>query len=223
MDTRKNWTAQQDLLRKALASKAHFDEAIILFLAQHAAVHSAEISGGQNWSLHDEVLAGLSEAQIKSIPGPGRNSIAWLLWHITRIEDMTINTLMMDQEQIWTVSRAALLRFPVPDCGTGWQDEDVSNFSAQINVRALLEYRADVGRQTRAAIPNLNADQAREIVPTEVVQTLVDAGSIGPKASGLFEFYTNRPRSFFLTRTATSHNFIHLVEIGRVRGRLLGK
>ncbi len=91
MDNRKLWTQHQDQLRKALSSKAHFAEAQGLFLTQHAAVHTAEISG-IDWSVHDEALAGLTEAQLRWVPRPGQNSIAWLLWHITRIEDMTINS-----------------------------------------------------------------------------------------------------------------------------------
>ena len=100
MDNRRNWTQQQDQLRKALASKTHFDKAMPLFLAQHAATHCAEISGAGDWSLHDEVMTGLSDAQIRKVPRPGQNSIAWLLWHITRIEDMSINTLTLEQPQV---------------------------------------------------------------------------------------------------------------------------
>ncbi len=46
MENRKEWTAQQTNLRQLLSAKSHFDEAIGLFLQQHAAVHTAEISGG---------------------------------------------------------------------------------------------------------------------------------------------------------------------------------
>jgi hypothetical protein len=64
MDKRKRWTQHQDQLRQALGSKAHFSEAVTLFLTQHAAVHTAEISGG-GWSVHDEALAGLTVEQVK--------------------------------------------------------------------------------------------------------------------------------------------------------------
>ena len=221
-DARKNWTAQQDQLRKALASRAHFDQAIQLFLAQHAAVHTAEISGDIPWSLHDEVLSGLPEAISKTVPAPGQNSIVWLLWHITRIEDMTINHLTLRQPQIWNHEWAGRLGFPRPECGAGMDQAEVAAFSTQICLPELLAYRAAVGHCTRANIANLNADTAREIVPTAQVRELVDEGSITERAGWLFEYYCNRTRAFFLTRTATSHNFIHLNEAGRVKKQLLG-
>jgi len=222
MDARKSWTQTQDQLRKALSSRAHFDEAIPLFLSQHAAVHTARISDASGWSLHDEVLRGLSEAQIQRVPRPGQNSIAWLLWHITRIEDMTINSLSLGQPQVWSPAWAGRLGYPLPDCGASMDEAEVADFSAQICVPVLLDYRAQVGVCTRQAVKGLGAAQAREIVPTAAVQKLVDEGSIGPKANWLFEYYTNRTRAFFLTRTATSHNFIHLNEAGRLAAKLTG-
>ena len=220
MDARKNWTAQQDKLRKTLSARAHFDEGMLLFLSQHAAVHASEISGGAAWSLHDEVLADLTDTQIRTVPGPGKNSIAWLLWHITRIEDMTMNTLVFEQPQVWCPAQAVKLGFSRPDCGASMDEQEVTEFSTQISASALLDYRAAVGRQTRETIQKLSADQAREIVPTSAVQKLVDEGSISAKGNWLFEYYTNRSKSFFLTRTATSHNFIHLNEAGRVREKI---
>ena len=223
MDARKNWTMQQDLLRKALAARARFPEAITLFMAQHAAVHTNEISGGGGWSLPDEILTGLPETMIKAIPERGQNSIVWLLWHITRIEDMTINTLTLRQPQVWNDGWARRLGFTSPDCGAGMEEADVAGLSEQISPTALLAYRAAVGRRTREGIHHLNADTAREIVPDSLVQVLVNEGSISARAGWLFEFYRNRTRAFFLTRTATSHNFIHLNEAGRFKERLLRK
>ena len=66
MDNRKNWTSQQNELRLLLNSKSHFEQAIHLFLQQHAAVHAASVSGAPCWSLYDEVLAGLTDQQIKT-------------------------------------------------------------------------------------------------------------------------------------------------------------
>jgi hypothetical protein len=222
MDNRKNWTRQQDQLRKLLSTTAHFEEAIRFFLQQHAAVHSAEISGGQAWSLQDEVLAGLTDAQIKTCPRPGINSIAWLLWHTTRIEDLSINFLVLGQPQIldredWP----ARLRLPLRDVGASMDDSEVASFSEQVYVPALKEYRAAVGRSTRAGVLCLQPAHLKEEVPATFIQKLVDEGSISARGIWLAEYYTGRTKGFFLTRTATSHNFIHLNEAGRVRAKLL--
>jgi hypothetical protein len=230
MDNRKNWTSQQNELRLLLTSKSHFEQGIHLFLQQHAAVHAAcisavpEASGTPCWSLYDEVLAGLTDQQIKTVPRSGMNSIAWLLWHITRIEDLSINFLVFEQPQVLLSATAAWLPrlgLASPDVGASMNEAEVLELSDRICVPALKEYREAVGRSTRAGVGRLQAAQLKQVIPDVAIQQLRDEGSISRKGEWLAEYYTGRTRGFFLTRTATSHNFIHLNEAGRVRAKLL--
>ena len=220
MDNCKNWTRQQTQLRALLSAQAHFDEGMQLFLEQHAAVHSAAVSGGGGWSLQDEVLAGLSEAQLRACPRPGMNSIAWLLWHTARIEDITLGYLVMEGPQVLAAPGwVERLGLPLWDVGAGMDADEVAAFSASVSIPGLLDYRAAVGRATRANIPRLSAEQLKLCVPDSAIRQLKFEGSISPKADWLGEYYCNRPKGFFLTRI-TSHNYIHLNEAGRVPGLL---
>ena len=227
MNNRKNWTSQQNELRLLLNSKSHFEQAIHLFLQQHAAVHAASIAeatGPQCWSLYDEVLAGLTDQQIKTVPRSGQNSIAWLLWHITRIEDLSINFLVLEQPQVLLSAGAAWLPrlgLASPNVGASMNEVEVLELSTRVSVPALKEYREAVGRSTRAGVARLQAAQLKQVIPDTAIQQLRDEGSISPKGEWLAEYYTGRTKGFFLTRTATSHNFIHLNEAGRARERLL--
>jgi hypothetical protein len=223
MDYRKNWTAQQTQLRALLSARAHFAEGIQLFLQQHAAVHTTEISGGQAWSLQDEVLAGLSEAQMRACPRPGLNSIVWLLWHTARIEDITLSFLVLEQPQVRLAPAwSDRLGISLMDVGAGMDAAEVASFSARISIPGLLAYRAAVGCSTRAGIPRLLPEQLKDVVPASAIDRLKLEGSISPKAAWLGEYYCGRPKSFFLTRI-TSHNYIHLNEAGRVPGLLKKK
>ena len=227
MDNRKNWTSQQNELRLLLNSKTHFEPAIQLFLQQHTAVHSAQAAGAagaQSWSLADEVLAGLTDLQIKTVPRPGQNSIAWLLWHITRIEDLSINFFVFEQPQVlMSAPEAWLARLDLssPDVGASMDEVEVLELSSRICVPALKDYRDAVGRSTRAGVVRLQAAQLKQVVPDAAIQQLREEGSISRKGEWLAEYYTGRTKGFFLTRTATSHNFIHLNEAVRVRAKIL--
>jgi hypothetical protein len=220
-ERRKHWTEQQSELRKALSSAVNFAQGMQLFLEQHAVMHTAEISGGRFWSLHDEALAGVTEEQFRFCPRPEINSIAWLLWHITRIEDMTMHFLVLEQPQVlmradWTPRLGLALR----DCGAGMSEAEVEDFSAQISMQGLIAYRYSVGRSVYENVQGLHPAQLKEIVPTWRVEQLCSEGSISEKAGWLAGFYTNRPKGFFLTRTATSHNFLHLNQAARLNEKL---
>lgn len=44
--------------------------------------------------LVDEAIEGLDEQQLTAAPGEGANTIAWLIWHLTRVQDHHISELM---------------------------------------------------------------------------------------------------------------------------------
>ncbi|WP_414944093.1 mycothiol transferase [Amycolatopsis sp. cmx-11-32] len=74
-----------------------------------------------------EAVEGLSVEQLAASPAPGANTIAWLVWHLARVQDDHIADLM-GTEQIWTaqgwLDRFAL-PFPAADIGYGHRPEDV--------------------------------------------------------------------------------------------------
>ncbi len=89
---RKHWNEQQQLLQHALSHSGEHQKAFEICLNQHAMVHAAQMSGSHLWSFEDEVLDSLTEADYRHIPPKGEHSIAWVIWHIARIEDVTMNS-----------------------------------------------------------------------------------------------------------------------------------
>lgn len=87
-----------------------------LLLAQHASVHSAQVAGGQ---LADGILGGLSDDQMRVRPGKGLNSLAWLLWHMTRTEDVGVNVVVTDGRQVLDEGWTERLGIARRDIGTG--------------------------------------------------------------------------------------------------------
>jgi hypothetical protein len=77
--------------------------------------------------VHD-VVDGLSVEQLVYRPGPDANSIAWLVWHLTRIEDDHISDLR-GAEQVWTAA-GWIERFELPfdasATGYGFTSEEVA-------------------------------------------------------------------------------------------------
>ena len=49
----------------------------------------------------EDAVRGLSPEQLAQRPTPNSNSIAWLVWHLTRIQDDHIAEVA-DHEQVWT-------------------------------------------------------------------------------------------------------------------------
>jgi hypothetical protein len=116
----------------------------------------------------------------------------------------------------WTARLGLALR----DCGAGMSPAEVQDFSARVSMEGLIAYRVAVGRSVYENIQSLPLAQLKEIVPADRVERLCAEGSIGSGAHWLAEFYMNRNKGFFLTRTATSHNFLHLNQAARLNEKL---
>src|SRR5260370_40541403 len=75
-------------------------DACQLFLDQHGAVHSAAV-GGNKASAAERAFAGVSDDQMRVRPREDLNSLAWLIWHIARAEDIMVNTVLSGRPQVF--------------------------------------------------------------------------------------------------------------------------
>ncbi len=77
------------------------------------------------------VASGLTPEQLAYRPQPGANSVGWLLWHLTRVQDDHVSEVA-GTEQAWTADGwAQRFGLPYDDDATGWsQDaEEVGQFT----------------------------------------------------------------------------------------------
>jgi uncharacterized damage-inducible protein DinB len=95
--------------------------------------------------VHDAV-EGLSEDQLAHRPAPGANSIAWLVWHLTRVQDDHVAEVA-GAEQVWPgwADRFGL-PFGVGDTGYGHDAEAVG--AVRVAGDLLLGYHDAVHSRT---------------------------------------------------------------------------
>ena len=75
-------------------------------------------------------------------------TIAWALWHIARLEDLTMNLLVSGGEQVWNREWARCLGTAVADTGNAMSDDQIMELSKALRPAELLQYRSAVGRRT---------------------------------------------------------------------------
>ncbi len=61
--------------------------------------------------LAEEAVDDLDASQLAASPGEGRNTIAWLVWHLTRVQDHHIAELI-DEDQLWVTGDWATAHGP---------------------------------------------------------------------------------------------------------------
>ncbi len=221
MNERQAWSQRQSQLGKLLDTKGREQEALTLALAQHAMVHTAALAQAGAWSFEDEVLAGLSDGQMRRRPAREPNSIAWLIWHMARIEDVTMNLLVAGRPQVleregW-LERLRLTR---SDVGTSMGDVEVAGVTEQIDLAAMRAYRLAVGRSTREIITALPPEALHRKVEQAHIQHLLASGALAEGALRLAEVWGGWKIGGLIKQPAIRHSFVHLNEARALRQKI---
>jgi hypothetical protein len=155
----------------------------------------------------------------------GVNSVAWLLWHVARCEDIGVNRLLVDRPQLFDEQEwGPRMGVPFRHYGTGMTDAEVTELSNTIDLSALREYWNLVGRRTVEVISTLNEGDLDPIIDTaHLRRVLFDEGVLGPNAGWIWEngTYTNKTKGEIgLGHLALTHSYGHLYEARVVCGLL---
>jgi hypothetical protein len=114
----------------------------------------------------EATLDGLDGGTLALRPGGTGNSIAWLVWHLGRVEDVQVADVA-GREQVWT-AQDFVGRFGLPltanDTGYGHSSGEVDAVRAQPGL--LLEYYDAVHRQTVDFLETLGDGDLDRIVDT---------------------------------------------------------
>lgn len=117
----------------------------------------------------DEITEGLPDQVSGYRPAPDANSIAWLLWHSARIQDLQLADVA-GVEQVWFRDRWVDrfgLDLPRNDTGYGHGPDDVAKVKAPADLlsgyyhavhKFTLEYVAGVSAQELARVVDTNWD-----------------------------------------------------------------
>jgi hypothetical protein len=217
---RKLWNRKQSEFRRAILSFDRHDRALQMFLSQHAMLHSARISRAGLWSYEDTLLNDITEEQARRIPSNCEHSVVWCIWHIARIEDVTMNILVADGSQIFEAGNwSSKLRITARDTGNAMDMKGVVRLSAAIPIDSLRAYRLAVGRQTRKIVQRLSPETLKQKVDRSRLERVVKERAVTEAASGILEYWGGLTIAGLLLMPPTRHCFIHLNEAMRLKVR----
>lgn len=212
------WNNRQKELKAIILKPEHHESAIEGILAQHAAVHSARIADQDLWSFEDEVLDEMSEVNYRRVPKPGVNSIAWHIYHSTRIEDITLNTLVGDRPQVYDEQDwAGSLRIRYRDTGNGMNDDDVRELSASVHIPSLREYRNAVGLRTREIVKALHPGELKQKIDPARIDLIRSNQDVREEGEWLLDYWGGLTKAGIILMPATRHLIVHLNKSQRLK------
>jgi DinB superfamily len=187
-------------------------DALGLFRLRYEAIHGGFV---------DELFAGLTDDQVRARPH-GLNSVAWLVWHATRVEDAAASRFVSDRPQVLVEGDWSRGLGDRRDVGSGMTDAEVESLSGRLDVEALRGYARAVAERTRSVAGALAPAAWEEIVPPERIRRVVgDEGLLVDAGRWVEEFWARgHSRGWYLLQTGLLHPYGHWFEAFATRGQL---
>ena len=164
-------------------------------------------------------LAGFWEVippeKMRQRPHPKVNSIAWILWHMARVEDAGLNRFVTDGIQVFDEGPwMERMQLPWRHHGSEMNLAEVDKLSEQIDLSALHDYSLAVQARTREIVPTLAlSDLSMGMEEPHLRQIIVDEGLAHSNPEGFIQNYLGWSKSKCLTTFGLTHSFQHIGEI----------
>lgn len=216
---------KQKELSAVIRRKDGLDEAKKLFLELHTQLFPSD---GSCKTAFDGLFEGIKPDDFAVMPMKKDASIAWALWHITRIEDITANLLIAGGKQVFNDDRKRKLNARFTDTGNAMTEDEALELSKAINPTALLEYRKAVGERTREIVSALSAEELRRKPTEENLARLLSEGGLTqqPGSVWLKDYWGGKTAAGLILMPFTRHPIFHLNECGSIKAdieRIAGK
>ena len=216
----KHWNEKLQELRKIILKPEEIDKTKKLCLELHEMVHMGKMSNINVKTFEDELWENLDEETIRTATNEKGRTIVYGIWHSTRIEDITMNILVADFKQVFEEEDwLQKINSSIKDTGNALTKEEILEFSKDININQLKEYRIAVGRKTREIINNLNRTDLKRKMKKESLQRILDDGAVEnvEAANWLIEFWGKKNVAGILLMPVIRHHVVHINESLRAK------
>lgn len=182
-----------------------------LFLQIHAKLHSSVVSGTDKNEV-DNLLCDLKQNEYAIMPTGKDETIAWGLWHIARIEDLTMNILVARKEQVFNQDWKERLNARITDTGNALSDDEIIDFSRNVNTEQLICYRNAVVQTTRDIIRSLSAADLKRQIRQDDIEKILSVGGVTQQETSiwLLDFWEKKDVAGILLMPPTRHVMLHL-------------
>ena len=104
-----------------------------------------------------------TDEQLHFVPEQGSHSIAWCLWHTSRVEDL-IMSRVMGEPQVWSEQWAERTGLPFDGFGTNMSDEDAQQVHIS-DMGALAGYQDAVFERTAQFLAGASDEDLEREIP----------------------------------------------------------
>ena len=164
-----------------------------------------------------------SACPFRNAKGYHSKTVAYSLFHIFRIEDITVNSLIKKEEQIFLAGGwAERMNSAIITTGNELAGEELTAFSAALDIDALYEYIEAVNESTEAFLRKLSFDEIKRKPADADREYLRSLGTVSEDESAcwLIDYWCGKDIRGLIQMPLSRHWIMHVEAALRIRDRL---
>lgn len=206
------WSARHQELGKMIRKRESFTDVIQTILDLHSELHMSVVSGTDTENTIDLIFKDLRDEEYAVMPSAKDETIAWAIWHIARIEDVTMNILAAGGAQVFNKEWAERIQTSVTDTGNAMGDDEIMEFSRSVCKQELLNYRNAVGARSREILKKFRPEDMKRKVSQNDVRRILEEGGVTQQKDSvwLLDFWGKKDVAGLVMMPLTRHQTCHL-------------
>lgn len=137
-------------------------------------------------------------------------NIIWNLWHIVRIEDLTVNILICEKESILNEKLKNELNISITDTGNSLTKEEIKKLAKEININKLKYYNDKISERTINLIKRLKAEDMKRKINKISLDKVINEGGVSKDNLWLIDYWGKKDIAGLLLMPLSRHIIVHL-------------
>lgn len=175
-----------------------------------------------------ELCGRLSDEQYSLMPYPNAKgyhckTIAYSIWHMARIEDITAHTLIVNDKQVlFKGSHSEEIGSPIITTGNELVGDEIVTFSKGLNIAGLLRYAGDVRASTDELLRDLSFDDTKRGFDDEDRRRIIASRCVSEdeNAVWLIDYWCGKDVSGIIRMPFTRHLIMHIEAMMRIARKI---
>lgn len=212
---KKKWNQDLKNLRNIIKKEDTFNKSKELFFDIYKSVHESLKLDINNMTYEDELWNGMDEKIFKKSINKNGRTIAYGIWHSTRIEDITMNLLVAEDRQIIDCYNfKERVNSPIYNTGNQLTSKEILEISEKIDMYELREYRKKVFEKSIEIVKDIKYLDLKKKVSKEGIDKILLLGAVSQnkEAIWLIDFWRKKTVAGILLMPCLRHNMVHLNE-----------
>ena len=214
----KEWSELNKLIQSQMKKKDTYEEGISTLLELRNKLWNTIIS------FKDK----LSRKEFNAIPyinadGYHSKTIAYSLWHIFRIEDIVMHTLINGDEQVFFRKEyQKRINSPIITTGNELVKQEIADFSIQLDLDELYNYLSDVKQSTEAILWDLSYEDLKRKISIERKEKLEALSVVSKDESAiwLIDYWCNKDVRGLIQMPFSRHWIMHIEACLRIENKI---